>query len=286
MLEHHANIVPWQMICAEKKARLKAVPVDESGQIILSEYERLLNTKTRIVALTQVSNTLGTITPVSEMTEMAHRFGARVLVDGAQAAAHMKVDVQALDCDFYTFSGHKIFGPMGIGILYGKSELLETMQPYQGGGNMISDVTLEKTAYKAPPHRFEAGTGAIADAIGLGAAIDYVTKIGIDSIYEYEQELLEYSTEALRQVPCMLLLGNAAHKTAILPFNLQGFSAEEVGKALNSEGIAVRAGHHCSQPIVRRFGLESIVRASLAFYNTREEIDFFISVLQNMVKSK
>ena len=286
LLEHHANIVPWQMICAKTGAKLRTIPVDDKGQVILSEYEKLLSAKTKIVAFTHVSNVLGTITPVAKMINMAHRYGAKVLVDGAQAVAHLKVDVQALDCDFYVFSGHKIFGPTGIGVLYGKSDLLDSMRPYQGGGNMISDVTFEQTTYKSPPHRFEAGTGSIADAIGLGAAIDYVTHIGLDSIFQYEHQLLEYLRESIQQIPGLLLFGNAIQKTSVLSFKLKEFTTEEVGKALNDEGIAVRTGHHCSQPILRRFGLESMVRASLAFYNTREEIDFFISVLQKITNGR
>lgn len=286
LLEHHANIVPWQMICARTGARLRAVPVDEDGQVLLSEYEKLLSSRTKIVALTHVSNALGTITPAAQMAEMAHRFGARVLVDGAQAVSHMKVDVQALDSDFYVFSGHKIFGPTGIGVLYGKGELLESMPPYQGGGNMISDVTFEKTRYKSPPHRFEAGTGNISGAIALGSALDYVTSIGLDSISAYEHGLLEYAREAMGKVPGLLPVGNAAQRTGILSFVLQGYKDEEVGKALNDEGIAVRTGHHCSQPILRRYGLESTIRASLSFYNTREEINFFVSVLQKLARSR
>lgn len=281
-LEHHANIVPWQIVCARTGAKIKVIPVDDKGQLILSDLEKLLNSKTKIVAVTHVSNALGTITPIQEIVNMAHRFGAKVLVDGAQALAHLKVDVQTLDCDFYAFSGHKIFGPTGIGALYGKPELLESMQPYQGGGSMISDVTFENTSYKSIPHKFEAGTGSIADAIGLGSAIDYVSKIGLDSIYEHEHQLLEYAREAMKQIPGLTLIGNAAQRTSILSFIIKGLNPEMVGKALNEEGIAVRAGHHCSQPILRRFGLESTVRASLAFYNTHEEIDFFIDVLRKI----
>lgn len=284
LLEHHANIVPWQMICANTGALLKVAPVDDNGQIILSEYEKLLSKRTKIVAFTHVSNTLGTITPVYEMIESAHRYGAKVLIDGAQAVAHLEIDVQSLNCDFYAFSGHKIFGPTGIGVLYGKSELLDSMQPYQGGGNMIDDVTFEHTSYKPPPHRFEAGTGSIADAIGMGAAIDYISDVGIYSIFKYEQNLLNYATESLLKVPGLSIIGNAEHKSGILSFTLKGLPADEIGKALNDEGFAVRTGHHCSQPILRRFGLESVVRASLALYNTHDEIDFFISVLYKVLK--
>ncbi len=285
MLEHHANIVPWQMVCKQTGARLKAAPVDDEGQIILYEFEKLLSARTKLVAFTHVSNALGTITPVFEMIDMAHRHGAKVLVDGAQAAAHLKVDVKALDCDFYVFSGHKVFGPTGIGVLFGKADLLEAMGPYQGGGNMISDVTIEKSSYKSPPHRFEAGTGSIADAIGLGAALDYISKVGLDAIFQYEHELLEYARSSLQQIPGLMLLGHAPQKTGILSFLMEGHTPEEVGKALNKEGIAVRTGHHCSQPILRRYGLESTIRASFALYNTREEIDFFVSTLQNIAPS-
>ncbi|MGA2142323.1 MAG: family 2A encapsulin nanocompartment cargo protein cysteine desulfurase [Brevinematales bacterium] len=283
-LEHHANIVPWQIICEETGAKLRVIPVDGSGQIMLDKYERLLGSKTKIVAFTHVSNALGTITPAAEMTAMAHRYGAKVLIDGAQAVSHLPVDVQELDCDFYAFSGHKIFGPTGIGVLYAKQEILQKMKPYQGGGNMISDVTFEKTVYQDPPHRFEAGTGSIADAVGLGAALDYVSNIGLETIRRYEHELLEYSMEQMKQVPGLTLIGTAAEKTSVLSFVLKGHSTESVGKALSSEGIAVRAGHHCAQPILRKFGLESTVRPSLAFYNTCSEIDKMVSVLADLAK--
>jgi len=284
LLEHHANIVPWQMICLETGAKLRVIPVDETGQILLHEYEKLLNPKTKIVAVTHVSNTLGTVTPVGEIVKIAHRYGAKVLIDGAQAVSHMKVDVQALDCDFYVFSGHKIFAPTGIGVLYGKAELLNAMQPYQGGGNMIVDVTFEKTVYKDSPDRFEAGTGNIADAVGLGAAIDYVNSIGIENINTYENSLLEYGMNSLQCVPDLRLIGTAKEKASVISFVIDGFTAEEIGKALSEEGIAVRAGHHCAQPILRSFGLEATVRASLAFYNTYEEIDILTSVLCKLKK--
>lgn len=282
ILEHHANIVPWQMVCAKTGAKLKVIPVQENGQIMLSEFKKLLSNKTKIVAFTHVSNALGTITPVAEMIDMAHQYGAKVLVDGAQAAAHIKVDVQALDCDFYALSGHKIFGPTGIGVLYGKRELLEAMPPYQGGGSMISDVTFEHTEYKSPPHKFEAGTGNIADAIALGTAIDYVSAIGLDAVFEYEHKLLEYATQRFQSINGFSLIGNAAQKTSIISFTLSGYTPEEVGKGLDREGIAVRAGHHCAQPILRRFGQESTVRISLAFYNTREEIDAATCVVRRL----
>ncbi len=281
-LEHHANIVPWQMLCSEKGARLRVVPVDNTGQVLLDEYEKLLNPRTKIVSITQVSNALGTITPVTEMTEMAHRHGARVLVDGAQAVSHMPVDVQAIDCDFYVFSGHKVFAPTGIGVVYGKQDVLEATPPWQGGGNMIADVTFEKTLYQPPPLRFEAGTGNIADAVGLGAAIDYVQKIGMNNIARYEHDLLVYATDSLNQIPGLHLIGTAREKAGVLSFVLDGFRTEDIGSALNQEGIAVRAGHHCAQPILRRFGVESTVRPSLAFYNTCEEIDALIAAIWNI----
>ena len=286
LLEHHANIVPWQMICLETGAKLHVIPVDETGQILLNEYEKLLNSKTKIVAVTHVSNALGTVTPVGEIVKMAHRYGAKVLIDGAQAVSHMKVNVQALDCDFFVFSGHKVFGPTGIGVLYGKTEILNAMHPYQSGGNMIVDVTFEKTVYQAPPTRFEAGTGNIADAVGLGAAIDYVNNIGIDNINKYERSLLEYGMKALQRVPGLRLVGTATEKASVMSFVIDGFTPEEIGKKLSDEGIAVRAGHHCAQPILRRFGLEATVRPSLAFYNTYEEIDVLSSVLCKFVKDR
>ncbi len=278
-LEHHANIVPWQQLAAEKGARVRVAPVDDRGQVVLEEYERLLGPRTRIVSLTQVSNALGTITPAREMVAMAHRHGARVLVDGAQAVSHMAVDVQALDCDFYCFSGHKVFGPTGIGALFGKADVLEAMPPWQGGGNMIADVTFEKTVYQPPPGRFEAGTGNIADAVGLGAALDYVSAIGLENVSRYEHELLVYATDALAGVPGLQMVGTAAEKAGVLSFVLDGVRTEEVGGILDQEGIAVRSGHHCAQPILRRFGLESTVRASLAPYNTREDIDDLVAAL-------
>ena len=278
-LEHHANIVPWQQLCAETGARLRVVPVDDCGQVLLDEYEKLLGPRTRLVSFSQVSNALGTITPAREMVEIAHRYGARVLVDGAQAVSHMRVDVQTLDCDWYVFSGHKVFAPTGIGVLFGKAELLNTMPPWQGGGNMITDVTFEKTSYQAAPSRFEAGTGNIADAVGLGAAIDYLDKIGIDNVTRYEHVLLAYAARGLGSVPGLRLIGTAPEKAGVLSFVLDGFRAEDIGTALNQEGIAVRAGHHCAQPILRRFGLESTVRASLALYNTCADIDALVTAL-------
>jgi cysteine desulfurase/selenocysteine lyase len=281
-LEHHANIVPWQMLCAEKGAKLRVAPVDNSGQVLLDEYEKLLGPKTRLVALPQVSNALGIVTPANEMIEAAHRHGAKVLLDGAQSVSHMRVDVQSLDCDFFVFSGHKVFAPTGIGVVYGKSEVLEHMPPWQGGGNMIQDVTFEKTLYQLPPQRFEAGTGNIADAVGLGAAIDYLDRAGMANISRHEHGLLTYATESLLRIPGLHIIGTAREKAAVLSFVLDGFRTEEIGDYLNRNGIAVRSGHHCAQPILRRFGLESTVRASLALYNTPEDIDTLTAALWNL----
>ena len=281
-LEHHANIVPWQQLAAEKGAKLRAIPVDDTGQVILSEYERLLNPRTKIVAVTQVSNALGTVVPVKEIIEGAHRAGALALVDGAQSVSHMRVNVQALDADFFVFSGHKVFGPTGIGVVYGKRALLEDMPPWQGGGNMIADVTFERTVFHGPPARFEAGTGNIADAVGLGAAIDYVERVGIENIARYEHDLLAYATHAIKDVPGLRLIGTAQNKASVLSFVLANHKPEDVGRALNEEGIAVRSGHHCAQPILRRFGVEATVRPSLAFYNTCEEVDRFAAVVRRL----
>jgi cysteine desulfurase/selenocysteine lyase len=281
-LEHHANIVPWQMLCAEKGARLRVAPVDDSGQVLLDEYEKLLGPKTRLVSIAHVSNALGTIVPVNAMVEAAHRHGARVLVDGAQAVSHMRVDVQAIDCDFYVFSGHKVFTPTGIGVLYGKSEVLDNMPPWQGGGNMIQDVTFERTLYQPPPQRFEAGTGNIADAVGLGAAIDYLDRVGIANVSRHEQMLLTYATSALQKIPGLTIIGTAKEKAGVLSFVMDGFRTEEIGDYLNRKGIAVRGGHHCAQPILRRFGVESTLRATLALYNTCEEIDALVAALWDL----
>lgn len=272
-LEHHANIVPWQQLCAETGAKLRVIPVDDQGQVRLDEYEKLLNARTRLVSLTQVSNALGTITPAMKMVQMAHAYGAKVLVDGAQSVSHLRTDVQTLDCDWFVFSGHKVFGPTGIGVLYGKEDLLNATQPWQGGGNMIRDVTFEKTEYHNAPGRFEAGTGNIADAVGLGAALDYVQRIGLENIARHEHELLVYGTRLLSEIPGLRLIGTAPDKAGVLSFVLEGFRTEEIGTALNKEGIAVRSGHHCAQPILRRFGVESTVRPSLALYNTFTELD-------------
>lgn len=278
-LEHHANIVPWQQLCAQTGAKLKVAPVDDDGQILLDEYERLFTSRTKLVSLTQVSNALGTITPAKAMVEIAHRHGARAIVDGAQSVSHLKADVQALGCDFFVFSGHKVFGPTGIGAVYGRQDVLEETPPWQGGGNMIADVTFERTLYQPPPARFEAGTGNIADAVGLGAAIDYVQAIGLDVIARYEHELLVYAIRSLSSVPGLRLIGTAADKAGVLSFVLDGHKTQDIGAALDKEGIAVRAGHHCAQPILRRFGVEATVRPSLALYNTCEDIDALTAAL-------
>ncbi|MBJ8344523.1 family 2A encapsulin nanocompartment cargo protein cysteine desulfurase [Antrihabitans sp. YC2-6] len=281
-LEHHANIVPWQMLASETGAEIKVIPVDDSGQLLLGEYTKLLSDRTKLVAVTQVSNALGTITPAREITEEAHRAGATVLIDGAQSIPHTKVDMQSLGADFFVFSGHKIFGPTGIGVVYGTADVLRDMPPWQGGGNMIQDVTLERSIFQPPPGRFEAGTGNIADAVGLGAALEYVERIGIDNISKYEHFLLEYATPRMAAVPGLHLIGTATDKASVVSFVLDGYEPLQVGKALNEKGIAVRAGHHCAQPILRRFGLEATVRPSFAFYNTCEEIDRMVAALYEL----
>ncbi|HRF46023.1 MAG TPA: family 2A encapsulin nanocompartment cargo protein cysteine desulfurase [Anaerolineales bacterium] len=283
-LEHHANIVPWQQVAAERGAKLRVIPVDDDGQILLDAYQRLLTDRTRIVAITQVSNALGTITPVQEIVALAHRAGAVVLVDGAQAVSHLRVNVQALDADFYVFSGHKVFGPTGIGVVYGKQALLDDLPPWQGGGNMIADVTFERTLYQQAPARFEAGTGNIADAVGLGAALDYLQQIGLENVSQYEHHLLHYALDKMRAVPGLRLIGTAPDKASVLSFTLAGYEPLAVGRALNEEGIAVRAGHHCAQPILRRMGVEATVRPSLALYNTCDEVDQLVAALHRLAR--
>ncbi|WFS21146.1 family 2A encapsulin nanocompartment cargo protein cysteine desulfurase [Pseudomonas sp. 905_Psudmo1] len=285
-LEHHANIVPWQQLAAEVGAKIRVIPVDDTGQIILEEYAKLLCPRTKLVSVTQVSNALGTVTPVAEIIGLAHAVGAKVVVDGAQSVSHLRVNVQALDADFLVFSGHKIFGPTGIGVVYGKRDLLEQLPPWQGGGNMIADVTFEKTVYQGPPARFEAGTGNIADAVGLGAALQYVERLGLENIQRYEHDLLLYATRGLSAIPGLRLIGTAAHKASVLSFVLDGYRTEEVGAALNREGIAVRSGHHCAQPILRRFGVEATVRPSLAFYNTIGEVDLLVDTVQRLARRR
>lgn len=282
LLEHHANIVPWQMIAQETGAVIKVAPVDDSGQIILREYERLFTPRTKFAAATHVSNALGTITPVHELIRIAHNNGVRILIDGAQSVAHVPVNMVELDADFYVFSGHKIFAPTGIGAVYGKSDALLEAAPYQGGGNMIKDVTFERTVYNAAPTKFEAGTGSIADAVGLGAALEYVSKIGLPKISAYEHELLVYATRELSAIDGLRMIGTARDKASALSFVLDRASVEEVGKHLSSRGIAVRAGHHCAQPILRRFGLEATVRPTIAFYNTPSEIDALVRAVREI----
>jgi cysteine desulfurase/selenocysteine lyase len=272
-MEHHSNIVPWQMLCEEKGAVLRVIPINEDGEVLLDEYERLLNPRTKFVALVHVSNALGTINPVKQMIEMAHRQRVPVLIDGAQAVAHLPVDVQELDCDFYVFSGHKALGPTGIGILYGKADLLEGMPPYQGGGDMILSVTFEKTRYNTLPYKFEAGTPHIAGVVGLGVALDYLQGIGLDRIGAYEQDLLAYGTDVLSAIAGLRRIGTAKEKAGVLSFVLEGIHAHDIGTILDQEGIAIRAGHHCAMPLMQRFGVPATARASLAFYNTRGELD-------------
>ena len=284
-LEHHANIVPWQQLAWAVGAKIKVIPVDEDGQVILSEYQRLLGPKVKLVAVTQVSNALGTVVPVKEIVDLAHRNGSKALVDGAQSISHMRVNVQDIGADFFVFSGHKIFGPTGIGAAWARAEILDDMPPWQGGGNMIEDVTFERTRFQPAPNKFEAGTGNIADAVGLGAALEYVEGWGIENIGRYEHELLDYATHLLRPIKGVRLVGTARDKASVLSFTLEGYTTHEVGVALNEEGIAVRTGHHCAQPILRRFGLETTVRPSLAFYNTRDEVDRFIAVVKRLAQT-
>ena len=278
-MEHHSNIVPWQMLCEETGAKLRVIPMNDRGELILEEYRKLLNPRTRMVAGAHVSNALGTINPVKEIVEMAHQAGAVVLIDGAQAAPHLTVDVQALDADFYTLSGHKVVGPTGIGILYGKAALLNAMPPYQGGGDMIKVVTFEKTTYADLPYKFEAGTPNIAGGIGLGAAFDYLNKIGLDKIAAYEHELLLYGTEALSRIPGLRMIGTAREKAAVLSFVMEGIHPHDIGTVLDRQGIAVRTGHHCAQPVMDWFHVPATTRASLAFYNTTAEIDALVAGL-------
>ena len=279
-MEHHSNIVPWQMLCEEKGARLRVIPITDAGELRLDEYERLLGPRTRLVAVTHVSNALGTINPVESIVRTAHDRGIPVLVDGAQAVAHLPVDVQVIGCDFYVFSGHKVFGPTGIGVLYGRGPLLDAMPPYEGGGEMIRTVSFERTLYKDALDRFEAGTPNIAGAIGLAAAIDYLAAVGLDRVAAYEQDLLGYGTEALADIAGLRLTGTAPHKAGILAFVMEDIHPHDLGTILDRDGIAVRAGHHCCQPLMARLGVPATVRASLALYNTREEIDALASSLR------
>jgi cysteine desulfurase/selenocysteine lyase len=284
VMEHHSNIVPWQMLCEATGARLRVVPISDEGELWLDEYERLVTTKTKLVAIAHVSNVLGTINPIRHIVEIAHRHQVPVLVDGAQAAPHVALDVQALGCDFYTFSGHKLFGPTGIGVLYGKMSLLESMPPYQGGGHMIQSVTFEKTTYNTVPDRFEAGTPHIAGVIGLGAAIEYVSEIGLEAITAYERELLAYATDRLSKISGLRLIGTAKEKAGVLSFVVDGVHPHDLGTLLDNEGIAIRAGHHCAQPLMSRFGVPATARASLAFYNTRADIDVLATGIHQAIE--
>jgi cysteine desulfurase/selenocysteine lyase len=281
-MEHHSNIVPWQMLCEEKGATLRVVPINERGALIFEALENLIGPRTRLVAVTHVSNALGTVNPVESIIELAHKRNVPVLLDGAQAIQHLPVDVQRLDCDFYVFSGHKIYGPTGVGILYGKSEILEAMRPYQGGGDMISSVTFEKTIYNKIPYKFEAGTPNIAGGIGLGTAIDYVSAIGLNRIAAYEYDLLAYATEAIERIPGVRLIGTAPDKASVLSFTIDGIHPHDIGTILDQEGIAIRTGHHCAQPVMDFFKIPATARASFAFYNTREEIDVLIAGIRKV----
>ncbi len=283
-LEHHSNIVPWQMLANEKGARIRVVPVNDKGELEVDEYEKLFNERTKFVGLIHVSNALGTINPIKRMIDFAHQHGVPVLIDGAQAAPHIVIDVQALDCDFYAFSAHKLCGPTGVGILYGKAALLESMQPFKGGGDMIASVTFEETLYNTIPHKFEAGTPPIAAAIGFGAAIDYLTAIGIERIAAYELSLLNYATECLNDIPGLKIIGTAAEKTAVLSFTLDGIHPHDIGTILNQDGIAVRTGHHCAQPVMQRFNVPATSRASFAFYNKKTEVDALVAGIKNVQK--
>ncbi len=281
-IEHHSNIVPWQMLCHEKKARLKVIPVLDNGELDLDEFEKLMNPRTRLVALTHVSNTLGTIVPIDRFIDIAHRHNVPVLIDGAQAAGHLRVDVQQLDCDFYCFSGHKMYGPMGVGVLYGKEEWLNQMPPYQGGGDMIKDVSFGKTIYNDLPFKFEAGTPNVADTFGLGAAIEYLNMLGLDKIAAREKDLLDYLTRRLHEIPEVSIIGSGSHKVPVVSFLINHIHPYDAGTIIDRLGIAVRTGNHCTQPIMDRFRLPGTIRASLAFYNTREEIDRLISAIEKV----
>jgi cysteine desulfurase/selenocysteine lyase len=283
-LEHHSNIVPWQMLAEEKGARLRVVPVNDRGELMLDEYRRLFNARTRLVAVTHVSNALGTVTPIREIIAIAHEHGALALVDGAQAAPHLVVDVQDLDCDFYAFSGHKLCGPTGIGVLYGKAALLEEMQPFKGGGDMILSVTFEKTTYNVIPHKFEAGTPPIAAAITLGAAVDYLQSIGMERIARYETDLLDYATDQVNRLPGVRIIGTAERKAAVLSFAVDGVHPHDVGTVLNDDGVAIRTGHHCAQPVMQRFKVAATSRASFAFYNTMAEVDALVAAIRRVQK--
>ena len=283
-MEHHSNIVPWQMLCEEKGAVLRVVPIDDTGELLMDEYERMLSPRTKLVSITHVSNALGTILPVEQIVGMAHAHGVPVMLDGAQAVPHLSVDVRKLDCDFYVFSGHKLFGPTGIGVLYGKAELLEAMPPVHGGGEMIKSVTFEKTIYNDLPYKFEAGTPNIAGAIGLGAAIDYVESVGYEAFGAYEDELLDYGTKALESIGGLRIIGTAPRKAGILSFVIENIHPHDIGTILDAEGIAVRTGHHCAQPVMQRFQIPATARASLAMYNTKEDIDALVRAIDRVIE--
>ena len=284
VLEHHSNIVPWQMLAEENGVKIRVVPINDAGELLIDEYKKLFNKNTKLVSVTHVSNAIGTINPIKQMIEFAHTHGVPVLVDGAQAAPHMKIDVQELDCDFYTFSAHKLCGPTGIGILYGKANQLNRMNPFKGGGDMITSVTFEKTIYNTIPHKFEAGTPPIAAAIGFGAAIDYLSSIDLSTIEAYEQSLINYATEQINNIPGIRIIGSAAEKVAVLSFSVDGVHPHDIGTLLNQEGIAVRTGHHCAQPVMQRFKVPATTRASFSFYNNMAEIDALIEGIQKVQK--
>jgi len=283
-MEHHSNIVPWQLLCERKKAILKVIPINDKGELLFEEFEKLISERTKIVSIVHVSNTLGTINPVKKIIDTAHQFGAITVIDGAQATPHVEIDVQDLDTDFYAFSGHKVYGPTGIGILYGKKKLLEQMPPYMGGGEMIKEVTFEKTTYNDLPYKFEAGTPNIGDAVALKNAIEFVLEIGRENIANHEQELLEYATQKLQEIPNLRIIGEANHKASVISFVVDGVHSMDIGMMLDANGIAVRTGNHCTMPLMARFGIEGTVRASFAIYNTTEEIDRFISELQRIIQ--
>ena len=284
VLEHHSNIVPWQMLAEENGVKIRVVPINDAGELLIDEYKKLFNKNTKLVGVTHVSNAIGTINPIKEMIEFAHNHGVPILVDGAQAAPHMKIDMQELDCDFYTFSGHKLCGPTGIGILYGKANQLNRMKPFKGGGDMITSVTFEKTIYNTIPHKFEAGTPPIAAAIGFGAAIDYLSSIDLSTIEAYEQSLINYATEQINNIPGIRIIGSAAEKVAVLSFSVDGVHPHDIGTLLNQEGIAVRTGHHCAQPVMQHFKVPATTRASFSFYNSMAEIDALIAGIQKVQK--
>lgn len=283
-MEHHSNIVPWQMLCERSGALLKVIPINDQGEILLDEYQKLLSDKTKLVSVVFISNALGTVNPVKEITQLAHKAGAKVLIDAAQAIAHESVDVQDLDCDFMAFSGHKMFGPTGVGVLYGKEDILNSMPPYQGGGDMIDTVSFEKTTYNTLPHKFEAGTPNIAGVIGLGAAVDYIQSLGLDEIKAYEHELLEYATEKMLSVPGLTIIGTAKKKASVISFTMKDLHPHDIASLANKYGIALRTGHHCAQPLMKRLNVPATARASLSIYNTKEDVDKLVSALNKMVE--